>query len=180
MSQYNLAAIQVQPYTFKDDGVYPNNSELPALFYLDSVQFDDAPEQDPAAALEGLFLSNGWSGLWTNGIYDYHHYHSVSHEVLGVYSGSAQLQLGGPGGVILPFKKGDVVVIPAGVAHKCVSHSADFGVVGAYPPAQENYDVLYGLADERPAADLRIKAVALPGIDPVYGETGPLLDYWTK
>lgn len=175
MLYYSLSTIQVQPYTLADDGVYPGNPNFPVLFYADAVQFkDNAPE----AALERLFNANGWTGWWTNGIYDYHHYHSISHEVLGVYAGEAQVQLGGPDGVILPFRKGDVMLIPAGVAHKCISSTADFGVVGAYPPGQENYDVLYGLAGERPAADGRIVAVALPETDPVYGENGPMVAYW--
>lgn len=175
MLYYSLSAIQVQPYTLPDDGVYPGNPNFPVLFYADAVQFkDNAPE----AALERLFSANGWTGWWTNGIYDYHHYHSISHEVLGVYAGEAQVQIGGPHGVILPFRKGDVMLIPAGVAHKCISSTADFGVVGAYPPGQENYDVLYGLPDERPAADGRIVAVPLPETDPVYGENGVMAAYW--
>jgi long-chain acyl-CoA synthetase len=41
---------------------------------------------------------NGWSGTWRNGIYAFHHYHSTSHEVLGIAAGSAAVRFGGEGG----------------------------------------------------------------------------------
>src|SRR5205814_7090645 len=96
------------------DGVIPN-SRFPLLIYRKALSLT---QSDPAALFEEVFERNGWSGTWRDGIYPYHHYHSVTHEVLGVFSGSATVQFGGESGVIEKLIAGDVVVIPAGVAHK--------------------------------------------------------------
>src|SRR3982750_2522021 len=111
----------------KDDGTFPN-SKLPLLLYRQAISEE---KSRVAAAFEQLFAANGWRGSWRNGIYLYHHYHSTTHEVLGVYHGSARVQLGGPKGVIYEIDIGDVLLIPAGVAHKNLGSSAEFGVVGA-------------------------------------------------
>ena len=87
---------------------------------------------DPAW-FEHRFATNGWSGTWRGGVYARHHYHATTHEVLGCYAGSARLQLGGPAGEVHDIAAGDVVVIPAGLAHCNLRSSADFAVVGAYP-----------------------------------------------
>jgi uncharacterized protein YjlB len=39
--------------------------------------------------MEELFRQNGWRASWRDGIYDYVHYHSRIHEVLGVARGKA-------------------------------------------------------------------------------------------
>jgi uncharacterized protein YjlB len=72
-------------------------------------------------------------------------YHSTSHEVLGVHSGVATLRLGGEHGKNVEVVAGDVVIIPAGVAHQNLSSSDDFGVVGAYPGGHD-WDLLRGIA----------------------------------
>jgi uncharacterized protein YjlB len=163
-------------YLLKDDGAYPNNERLPLLVYQGVLNLS---EDNPAGSIEDLFAANGWGSSWRNGIYGYHHYHSTAHEVLGVYSGSARVQLGGEHGVTLSVSPGDVVIIPAGVAHKNLGASQNFRVVGAYPRGQ-SWDMNYGNADERPRADQNIARVPLPGSDPVYGADGPLFDHWTE
>jgi uncharacterized protein YjlB len=127
--------------------------------------------------VEELFHSNGWGGSWRNGVFAFHHYHSTAHEVLGVYSGSASVQLGGDEGIECEVRAGDVVVIPAGVAHKKLRSTGDFRVVGAYPAGQSP-DMCYGKTEERPAADANISSVSKPVKDPVFGESGPLLKLW--
>ena len=133
---------------------------------------------DPAVAIEHLFDGNGWPPQWRNGIYDYHHYHSTSHEVLGIAKGRVTVRLGGEKGRDFDLQAGDVVVLPAGTGHKCLSASDDLLVIGAYPPGQEDYDTRRGAASDRPEALENIKRVALPDNDPVYGEEGPLLWMW--
>lgn len=153
---------------------FPNNSKLPVLLYSAALPFTG---KDSPRDIEYLFKSNGWEGTWTDGVYDYHHYHSTAHEVIGVSTGTARIQLGGPFGMVFKVCKGDVLFIPAGVAHKCIIASEDFKCVGAYPKGLE-YDMKYGKTDERPEADKNIKAVPLPTTDPVFGTDGPLLMYW--
>ena len=157
-----------------DDGTFPNNEMLPLLVYQGALEL---PAKNPATLIEDLFESNAWGGSWRNGIYNFHHYHSTAHEVLGVYRGSAEVQLGGDQGTTLAVHGGDVVIIPAGVAHKNLGASSDFRIVGAYPVDQRP-DMCYGKPGERPNADERIAEVALPRLDPVYGATGPMVTYW--
>ena len=148
-----------------DDGIFPNNSTLPLVLYRQAVEL---PDQDPASAFEALFTKNKWPAAWRNGIFSFHHYHSTAHEVLGIYGGEAEVQLGGENGIVLTITSGDVVVIPAGVAHKKLSSSRDFTVVGAYP-VQQRPDTCYGKPGERPGADENIKRVNQPNADPVFG-----------
>src|SRR5436190_22857705 len=165
----------VLTFGLHDVGRIPN-SKLPLVIYPKAVKL---PARDPASTFEEIFAANGWGSTWRDGIYTYHHYHSTAHEVLGVFSGTATVQLGGEGGIKQKINAGDVLVIPAGVAHKNLGASSDFGVVGAYPPGQD-WDMNYGRPQERPVADENIARVALPKLDPVYGAGGPLLEQWAK
>ena len=157
------------------DDPFPNNASLPLLLYQQAVQAEDG---DAAGAFEQLFEQTGWGGSWRNGVFAYHHYHSNAHEVLGIGAGQASLQFGGPNGPTFEVAAGDVVILPAGTAHKKLSSSDDFLVVGAYPAGQESYDTLRGEANERSGAERRIARVPLPKADPVYGSDGALMDYW--
>ena len=168
VNQFDVEAIQIQP-----NGNVPN-SALPLLVYRRAVRLQS---DDPASVFEQLFEANGWGDSWRNGIYDYHHYHSTAHEVLGVYAGSATVNFGGEGGPVTKVWAGDVVVIPAGVSHKNLGNSQDFGVVGAYPPGQK-VNMHYGKAEERAKADANISALPMPEQDPVQGNRGPLHRYW--
>jgi uncharacterized protein YjlB len=170
----DLPTPEVVHEILQDDGTYPNNGRLPLLVYPSAVQL---PERDPAATFEALFGAHGWGGSWRNGVYGFHHYHSTAHEVLGVYRGTARVQLGGNSGPVFEVHPGDVVIIPAGVAHKNLG-SAGLGVVGAYPRGQRP-DMNDGREGERPRADQNIARVARPSQDPVYGPRGPLTEHWT-
>jgi uncharacterized protein YjlB len=160
----------LQPYR-----EFPNNI-WPLIVYHNGVAVSG---DDPAARFETTFQKHQWTDCWRNGIYDYHHFHSTSHEVLGIYAGSAKVQFGGPEGVVLEVKAGDVIVIPAGVAHKNLGSSQNFGVVGAYPDGSEP-DMNYAKPEEHPRVDQQIRQVPLPSCDPVYGPNGPLFRLWTK
>ena len=167
-------AMNITPHVFKDDGSIPNNS-LPLLLYSKAI---DVNGSDPARSIERRFAANGWAKMWRNGIYTFHHYHSTSHEVLGCFSGSAKVLLGGERGELLTLEAGDVVLIPAGVGHFNKGASSDFGVVGAYPRGF-NWDMQYGRPGERPKVLQNISALPVPPLDPVTASDGGLKEYWT-
>jgi hypothetical protein len=52
-------------FRFADDGVIPNNPDLPFIFYQTPVRLVKA--SDPAALFEELFARNGWKDFWRNG-----------------------------------------------------------------------------------------------------------------
>lgn len=165
--------LKPEQYFVKDDGVFPNSS-LPILHYLKVLQLSPL---FPALAIRKLFQKNNWTNNWKQGIYTYHHYHSTTHEVLGICKGETLLQLGGEKGITLFVQKGDVLVIPAGVAHINLGRENDVICIGGYPDGRD-YDMNYGMASERPKADHNIASVPLPSTDPVYGTRGGLPDLW--
>jgi uncharacterized protein YjlB len=171
---YLVQTPSVLYHLFVDDGIFPNNEHLPLLVYQNILT---SPARTQPEAYEELFAAYTWGSLWRDGIYEFHHYHSTAHEVLGVYGGTAKVRFGGARGVVLSVGAGDMVIIPAGVAHKNVGASQSFRCVGAYPRGQ-SWDMNYGKEGERPQADRNIARVPLPQADPVYGIHGPLIEYW--
>ncbi len=157
---------------FKDDGKIPN-SKYPLLLYRDVFP---AREMEGASWLEQTFAVNNWTNSWRNGIYPFHHYHSTSHEVLGIYSGSALVHLGGESGQKIRIRAGDIIIIPAGVGHKNLD-SEGLGVVGAYPEGR-SWDVNKGLPGERPQTDHNISALPIPLRDPLQGKNAGLTKIW--
>jgi len=118
------------------------------------------------------FRRNGWTGVWTDTIYDYTHFHSNAHEVLGIAEGSVTVLLGGEAGRRIRLKAGDMLAIPAGVGHRRLGDDTGLKVIGAYPPGQSQFDMKRkGRAAPR---------VNLPDTDPFFGPGGPLTRCWTK
>jgi uncharacterized protein YjlB len=164
---------QIIRHLLKDDGVFPNS---PLFLLIYKTAFD--PEmKDAENIIRNTFEKNDWSNCWKDGIYDYAHYHSITHEVLGVFSGTASVQFGGGRGVTERLSAGDVVIIPAGVAHQCIIGEDKFKCVGAYPGGMD-YDIKKGLKGERPEADENIARVPIPDTDPVYGAGSYLTLEW--
>lgn len=166
-----MSAEQPQALRLEPGDTMPN-SRLPVLIYRKALAQD---ETNKAGGFERMFEANGWRGIWRDGIYDYDHYHSNAHEVLGVAQGRAELRLGGDTGKTVKLEAGDVVVLPAGTGHRRISHSENFVVIGAYPAGQEHYDIC---RTRSPEAELRINKVKPPESDPVGGKSGPLLELW--
>ena len=105
------------------------------------------------------------------GVFDFHHFHSTSHEALAVVAGRATIELGGPQGQAFEVAAGDVLVLPAGTGHRRATERNGFTVVGAYPAGQEDYDLLRGDDPaEVEAARERIAALGPPPQDPVGGQ----------
>lgn len=172
-----FAMQQVKPkeFYFKDDGRIPN-SGYPLLLYQQAFDLEGSQGGD---WLEEQFAANDWTNTWRWGVYPFHHYHSNTHEVLGVFSGDAMLHLGGETGEKIKVRVGDIIIIPAGVGHKCLSHSEDFTVLGAYPGGLSP-DLNRGETGERPQTDKNIARVPFPSTDPLTGKTGGLKDTWKE
>ncbi|MEK5447232.1 cupin domain-containing protein [Paenibacillus sp. FSL R7-0331] len=160
----------IETFILPQDGLLPNNPVLPVIVYKAVLR--ENPEDT-----EQIFNDNGWLNSWVSGVFSYHHYHSNAHEVLGVMSGTASLQLGGDAGRTLAVSAGDVLVLPAGTAHKLLHSSAGFRVAGAYPGGAD-YNTLRATPEDLAAALPEIAKVPLPDSDPVYGKTGQLLEAW--
>ena len=144
----------------------PNHPSFAVLIYRDV----EAATRG-AAACAACFAEHGWHGSWVDGVFAFHHFHSTSHEVLGVVAGRATLELGGPEGEAFEVARGDVLVLPAGTGHRRAASDHDFTVVGAYPAGQEDYDLLRGDDPEEVArARERIAALGAPPHDPVGGD----------
>ncbi len=179
LAQSNPTSSNVEIIPLPDDGVFPNSMIRPALVLRGAFSFAEGDEEarDPADVIQATFEKNGWTNGWRDGVYDFDHYHSTAHEVLGCYSGEAELQLGGPRGSVHVLQKGDVLVVPAGVAHRRIQASEDFRVVGCYAEGRQ-CDMNRGKSSERPRVDDNIAALPRPNADPVYGASGPLIHNW--
>ncbi|MFZ0746861.1 MAG: cupin [Terracidiphilus sp.] len=155
------------------NGWMPNNEELPVLLYRRAFTVNG----DTASTMENVFERNGWPAQWRDGVYDFHHYHSTAHEVLGFAAGRGRLMLGGEGGHEVIVEARDVAVLPAGTGHCRLDASSDFLVIGAYP-AGETWDICRSAPD---AATLtRMRKVSFPASDPISGPGGPLVKHWRR
>ena len=161
--------MRLETISFEPSDWGPNNPRLPVLLY--SGVFTDGERID----FKTRFAANGWTDIWTNGVFDYQHYHSGAHEVLGIASGSATLLIGGPGGRTLEVAARDCLVLPAGTGHQNLGCTADFQVIGAYPKGQ-HADIQTAAASSEMLS--KISSVPLPDTDPVQGASGFLIDKW--
>ena len=154
----------------------PNNPQLPLLIYQQAMVLHGS---DPAALFEQKFDEHGWPSAWRNGILPFHHYHSNAHEALGVYSGEVTVQFGGTHGPVVDAAAGDLIILPAGVGHKCLETRGGLGIVGAYPTGQvpDLHKAGTNLAKAHVAA---VAKVGVPEQDPVFGADGPLHQHWTR
>ena len=159
---------------FADDGIVPNNPRWSLVLYRQAIKFPKSIA--PASLIDALFEKNGWGKSWRDSVYDFVHYHSQIHEVLGVAKGQGRVEFGGIKGRVVELKAGDVAILPAGTGHRLIQSSKDFTVVGAYPP-QGSYDECTDTRDRIKAIGA-IRKVRKPDSDPVYGKSGALLSLW--
>jgi uncharacterized protein YjlB len=165
---------QLHYLTVKPNAVFPNNTNLPVLHYIRvlNVKLFFA-----GFRIRQLFRRNGWTNNWKAGIFEYDHYHSNTHEAMAVIKGKTTLLLGGKGGKKLEIAAGDVVIIPAGVAHCNLGKENDVVCIGGYPQGKD-FDMKYGHAGERPQADRNIERLGIPQKDPVFGNSDGLIKLW--
>jgi uncharacterized protein YjlB len=173
-SKFEIPAAKIpEQLHLKRNGWMPNSS-LPVLFYRNAVP---ATSKNLATEMERLFTANEWPPQWRNGVYDFHHYHSTAHEVLGFAAGHADLVLGGEGGEAVTVHACDVLVLPAGTGHCRITASDDFLVIGAYPE-NEHWDI----CRTAPSAEVleRMRHVRFPASDPLTGAAGALPKLWLQ
>jgi uncharacterized protein YjlB len=156
---------------FEDDGAIPN-SRLAVLIYRGVEVARDVDR------CERRFAANNWVPDWRDGIFSFHHFHSITHEALGIVGGTATVRLGGPGGESFKVGEGDVLVLPAGTGHCNERSSPELLVVGAYPDGMP-WDLRRGDPAEHDEVVANIDAVPLPAADPVDGRDGPLAELWS-
>jgi len=162
-------------HKFADDGRIPNNPSLPFVLYRGGINLAGSP--DPENVIEKTFAANGWGDMWRNGIYPYPHYHSMIHEAMGIARGRATVRFGGEKGREIEIMPGDVVVLPAGTGHQCLTQTPTLVVIGAYPPSGK-YNLCRASKAEHAKALASIPKVLPPATDPVFGPKGPLIALW--
>ncbi|WP_373354510.1 cupin domain-containing protein [Pseudoroseicyclus sp. CXY001] len=163
--------MDTERHTSRPAGHVPN-SRFPLLIHRGALPGGGAVE------MRALFRGNGWTNNWDYpGIYDYAHYHSTTHECLGVATGWMELELSVSGGVRVRLEAGDVVVMPAGVSHEMTGNSEDVLVVGGYPDGRDWDNMRGERLDDLAAREAakRIMMLPIPAKDPV---TGAAMDDW--
>ncbi|KAI0457173.1 RmlC-like cupin domain-containing protein [Xylaria acuta] len=170
-----LRDLKVLEHQVPAHNLIPNTSiqRKPLLIYK-SV-FSNAT----ASEVESLLSDTGVvTPQWRATMYTTSHFHSTSHEVLGVSNGKATVCFGhegNPGKVTCDLEKGDLAIIPAGVAHRLLEVlEGDFEMVGSYPKGY-NWDMCYGTRAEEGRIGT-IKELPWFDRDPVYEGKGPVLD----
>jgi uncharacterized protein YjlB len=163
--------MNTEQLTSRPVGMLPN-SRFPLLIHRGGV-----PGGGVDPVLE-RFRGNGWLNNWRYpGVYDYSHFHSTTHECLGVAAGWMELELFGSGGARVRVDTGDVVVMPAGVSHAMTGASGDIVMVGGYPDGRDwdNMREDHVTEETRRAAAKRIMMLPIPSRDPVTG--GPIREW---
>ncbi|KAB2570556.1 hypothetical protein BFW01_g10968 [Lasiodiplodia theobromae] len=132
-----------------------------------------------------------YPGTW--GAITTKHFHPNTHECYGVIHGRSELVFGLGGadavegdsgnyeGVRVTVAVGDVIVVPAGVAHASVQNDRDYKYIGVYPEGSPKWRSEWGKRElngiDDPLFD-EIKGVPFPRCDPVFGADGPLRKVW--
>lgn len=171
-----LASIRVSRHEIPASNLIPNTSIQNRPFFIYHSAF---PSSASASAISSHLQHVGAvEPQWCYTMYDTTHFHSSSHEVLVVASGRARLCFGGednPDRVEPVVQKGDVMVVPAGVAHRLLQDlDGGFQMVGSYPVGC-NWDMCYGKKGEESKIEA-IRDLVWFEKDPIYGDKGPVLE----
>ena len=170
-----LSSLRVSRHQIPTFNRFPNTSlqHRPLLIYHGCF----SPPPTPGIIESHLRSTGVVVPQWRYTMYSVSHFHSTTHEVLCVASGRAKLCFGGeenPKKVEAVIEKGDVIVIPAGVAHRLLrDFEGGFLMVGSYPVGT-SWDMCYGKAGEEDRVE-KINDVGWFERDPIYGDDGPAL-----
>ncbi|KAL5342383.1 RmlC-like cupin domain-containing protein [Aspergillus crustosus] len=173
-----LSEVQVTSRQIREWERIPNTSiqSRPLLIYHEAF---DASADELSKHLRKI---GEVSPSWVYTMYSETHFHSTSHEVLGVVSGSARLCFGGEGNPERyepEVSKGDLIIVPAGLGHRLLSDAGktqgEFKMVGAYP-RDKSWDMCYGRPGEEDSRQA-IESLSWFRKDPLYGEAGPALQF---
>lgn len=170
-----LKSLRVSSHQIPAFGRIPNTSiqNKPLMIYHSAFQTSAS-----ASTMEDHLSSVGVvTPQWRYTMFSQSHFHSTAHEVLCVARGKAKLCFGGeenPKRVEPTVEKGDVMIVPAGVAHRLLEDvGGDFNMVGSYQTGK-SWDMCYGEEGE----ENKVKGIASLGWfkeDPMYGDEGPCL-----
>ncbi|KAI5241433.1 hypothetical protein E4T43_05506 [Aureobasidium subglaciale] len=171
-----LKEVKISKHQIPAHGLTPNTSiqKKPLLLYRGAFRANTRASQIEEH-LRGLGVVEP---AWRYTMYSTSHFHTTSHEVLCISHGSASLCFGhedNPSCVKETVKQGDVVIVPAGVAHRLLNDlEGGFEMVGSYPKGK-SWDMCYGKKGEEGKVK-GIGGLGWFGKDPLYGETGPAVD----
>ncbi|KAF2213251.1 hypothetical protein CERZMDRAFT_39845 [Cercospora zeae-maydis SCOH1-5] len=172
-----LSHLRVLQHYIPSYGRTPNTSiqNKPLLIYKSCFPCPACSATDIESHLTSLGVV---TPQWRYTMYSTSHFHSTTHEVLCISHGKAKLCFGheeNSARVEEVVEKGDVVVVPAGVAHRLLEDlEGGFEMVGSYPKGCQ-WDMCYGReGEERKVAGIEDLDWFVK--DPVYGDRGPVLD----
>lgn len=157
----------------KADGLTPNNV-FPSNIYRGVLKQIDVKIN---GSFKRIFESNNWTNNWADIILTENHYHSTTHEVIGLDQGEVSLKIGGKGGKIISLQEGDDILIPAGTGHYSLNNNKYYKAIGGYPNGAE-WDMIFDEKDKYDSAINRIRKIPIPEQDPVFGTEGILFKYW--
>lgn len=169
-----LSALKISAHYIPSHAHLPNTTPHghPLLIYHSCFPSSTAP-----SAIEVHLPNNSITPQWRYTMYTTSHYHSTTHEILCIFNGRAKLLFGGeqnPAKVEADVRAGDVVVVPAGVAHRLLEDvEGGFEMVGSYPRGC-SWDMCYGKEGEEEKAQA-VGRVEWLERDPMYGDDGPVL-----
>lgn len=174
MSPTPLSALRVSKHQIPAYQRLPNTSiqNKPLMIYHGAF-----PKSSPSSIESHLTSVGVVTPQWRYTMFKETHFHSNTHEVLSIASGSARCCFGGEtneGRVEPVLEQGDVVIVPAGVAHRLLEDYGGFQMIGSYPKGK-SWDMCYG----RPGEEEQVKQIESLGWfqrDPIYGDAGPALD----
>ncbi|KAF7505329.1 hypothetical protein GJ744_001032 [Endocarpon pusillum] len=149
-----LKNLQVGQHRIPAFNNFPNTSiqGKPLLIYHSAFQTPSASQIESHLSSIGVVTP-----AWRYTMYSTSHFHSNN-----------------PGRVEREVQKGDVIVVPAGVAHRLLEDKGGFSMVGSYPGGK-SWDICYGREEEADKVG-NIKHLGWFDKDPIYGDKGPVLD----